>query len=139
MTQKINNTLNYNYLDHDGEINNLPSETVPDETMSIREILERYARGLPLNGMRVPLYKKDPDFDDLPDPATMDLADRQALQEMIEQELEDLKERQVVYRVSDKERQQAPAGAPPEAPSGYAAEDNANLENIPSETKKTKK
>lgn len=33
-----------------------PSLTVPDQSMTIREILERYARGLPLEAGKVPIY-----------------------------------------------------------------------------------
>lgn len=131
----VHNTLSYNYLDHDGEVNNLPSETIPDETMSIREILDRYARGLPLNGMRTPLYQREPSFDDLPDPATMDLAERQELAEMLEAELEDLREKQIRYRVSEEERQKAAAAAPPEASSDEVAKDKLTLKTSPSETK----
>lgn len=41
------------------EKNTLPSETVPDETMSIREIYQRYASGQPLGSvsMREPYYE----------------------------------------------------------------------------------
>lgn len=62
------------------EINTKPSLTVPDQTMSLRTLLERYARGLPLDNMSVPVYDEpmdDDDFDPMPDWRKMDLADRQ--------------------------------------------------------------
>lgn len=38
--------------------------TVPDQTMSIKEILDRYARGLNPNSAKVPLYQSDIDEDE---------------------------------------------------------------------------
>jgi hypothetical protein len=45
----------------DGEKNNLPSKTVPDQSMSIPELIRRYASGLPLGGAKVPLYEGEED------------------------------------------------------------------------------
>lgn len=56
--RKIRTWLNYDAGDmhRDGEVNNKPSETVPNQAMDIREIFKRYAQGLPLgmghNGMQ---------------------------------------------------------------------------------------
>ncbi|QCQ85115.1 hypothetical protein [Blackfly microvirus SF02] len=51
-----------------GEINLLPSKTVPDQSMSIGEIMHRYASGLPVGGTRVPMYEEDedPEYDTMP-------------------------------------------------------------------------
>lgn len=67
-----------------------PSQTVPDQTMSIKEILDRYAKGLPLGGQRVPIYEPD---SNLPDPRKLDLADREALAEQYTQELTEINQR----------------------------------------------
>jgi len=64
------------------------SEAVPDQNMSIREIVERYARGLPINGnVKVPLYEYDEENDQyMPDLSKMDKADRMmAIQEASEE------------------------------------------------------
>lgn len=66
----------------------LPSKTLPDQTMSIKELLDRNARGLPLGGQRVPIYEPD---SDLPDPRRLDLAEREELALQYAQELQDLK------------------------------------------------
>jgi hypothetical protein len=42
-----------------GKIFTQPSLTVPDQTMSIRTIMERYARGLPTDNVKTPLYDVD--------------------------------------------------------------------------------
>ena len=72
---KIRNSLNY--IQERGKVFTEPSQTVPDQTMSIRTILDRYAKGLPTTGMKIPIYE-DGDIDNyIPDPKTMDLAERQ--------------------------------------------------------------
>lgn len=67
-----------------GEVNTAPSMTVPDQSLTIREIMQRYARGIPLDSGRVPMYQEDDEF--VPDLERMDLAE-------IEAYLDDLKER----------------------------------------------
>lgn len=47
----------YNAIPEEGEVNNMPSMTIPDDTMSVAEIMERYARGLPIAGQKVPSYE----------------------------------------------------------------------------------
>ena len=49
----------------------MPSMTIPDQTMSLRQILDRYARGLPIAGVKVPQF--DDGEIEMPDPRTLDL------------------------------------------------------------------
>ena len=66
-----------NYKEEKAKVFTEPSQTIPDQTMSLQTILERYAKGLPVGGMKNPIYE-DADIDDyIPDPKTMDLAERQ--------------------------------------------------------------
>lgn len=61
-----------------GKVFTQPSLTVPDQTMSIRTIMERYARGLPTENLKTPLY----DVDELSqgvDLRKMDLVDIQEM------------------------------------------------------------
>lgn len=46
-----------------GEKNSLPSMTIPNQAMSIPEMIKRYASGLPLGGSRVPFYDENPEED----------------------------------------------------------------------------
>lgn len=69
------------------EKNTLPSLTVPDQTMSIKEIMRRFAQGLPMEGEKVPVY--DGEENDLPDSRTMDLADIQEMRERIKNDIEE--------------------------------------------------
>ena len=74
-----------------GEVNNQPSETIPDQSMSIRTLLDRYSRGLPISGERTPIWQQGDDYNDMPDPRTLDLAERQEYAEEYQQELKSLK------------------------------------------------
>lgn len=87
---KIKTSLNANEFAKDYEVNDLPSLTIPDQTMTIPEILERYARGLPIGGVNEGYYDEE---DDLPDPRTLDLEERAQLVEQFERELSEVKNR----------------------------------------------
>ena len=89
--QKVKNSLNYEYQEQKGEVNTLPSMTIPDQTMSIRTIVDRYAKGLPASAF-TPIYEGEDFY--MPDPKTLDLVDRAELLENVKQEVESLKSRQ---------------------------------------------
>lgn len=59
------------------------SATIPDQTMSLEEILYRYRRGLSLDDAKVPIYHEDEEGNpiDLPDLRRLDLAEIQELRE----------------------------------------------------------
>ncbi len=84
---KVKNSLNANTFDKKYKIFTQPSLTVPDQTMSIKTILERYARGLPVGGRLDEYYDEE---DTLPNPLTLDLAERQELEEIYRFELNEL-------------------------------------------------
>lgn len=69
---------------------NEPSLTIPDQTMSIREMLERFARGLPLTGNNSePVYEGDEGLG--VDIRTLDLSELHDLKEGIKQEISDIR------------------------------------------------
>lgn len=86
------------------EINRKPSMTIPDQSMSVQEIMERYARGLPIAGQKVPLY--DGEEGDFPDLSKMDLADRQQYLEDRRDELSDIKYRWEQDKIRKAKKQQ---------------------------------
>lgn len=58
------------------EKNNQPSKTVPNQSMTITEMVARYRKGLPIYGSsKTPIYSGESTLRDL---TTMDLVDRQA-------------------------------------------------------------
>lgn len=81
----------YSAGNNPGERNTKPSITIPDQSLSVKDILSRYARGLPLGGMKIPIYEGE--NDDMPDLTHMDLADRQAYMEAAQEEYEAIQER----------------------------------------------
>lgn len=95
--------LNLHLYRQRGEVNTEPSLTVPDQTMSVREILIRYARGLPIGGSRQPVFDED---DDMPDPKTLDLVERQELSMKYSEELSAIRNKKAKKPSKDE-------GAPP--------------------------
>ncbi len=87
---KIRNIFNAKEF-NDNEKNFGPSLTVPDQAMSVREILQRFANGLPLGGSNEPIWEGE-DGDGI-DPRRLDLADRQELEIAARQELAEIEER----------------------------------------------
>ena len=73
------------------ESNYQPSLTIPDQTMSIRTILERHSRGLPIDGIKTPIYEGEEN--DLPDWRRLDLAEREELAHLYQNEIKDIKNR----------------------------------------------
>lgn len=93
------------------EVNTLPSLTVPDETLTIREILIRYAKGLPISSShREPIYNEDYDGEN---PMFLDLTEvddlRDELQEKQQVLSKNLKtiENEKIKRKAKKEAQQS--------------------------------
>lgn len=72
-----------------GDVNTKPSKTIPNEALTIPEIMNRYARGLPLEGQRVPVYDEDPE-NPMPDLSKMDLIDQHNTVEEAKKELLDI-------------------------------------------------
>lgn len=87
---KIRNIFNAHEF-NDDEHNTEPSKTVPDQAMSVRELLQRYANGLPLGGGKEPIYEGE-DGDGI-DPRRLDLAERQELEIEARRELAEIEER----------------------------------------------
>lgn len=91
-----------------GEVNNMPSETLPEQSMTISEIYNRYARGLPLES-KVPIYQGEEQ--EFPDLQHLDLAEREEIILQHKQELEEIKQRQKKAEQRKKsERTQAQEG-----------------------------
>lgn len=70
---KFKNHYNSDRFPDEGEINIMPSKTIPDQSLSIPDILKRYAQGLSFNGVQVGEY--DEENPDLPDFKKMDLSE----------------------------------------------------------------
>lgn len=94
----VKSSINANVFPKKYKIFTQPSKTVPDQTMSIKTILERYARGLPVGGRLDEYYDEE---DTLPNPLTLDLAERQELAELYKNEINEIKSRKKVINNVD--------------------------------------
>lgn len=88
------------------------SVTVPDQAMSIREILDRHSRGLPLDGVRVPVWDGE---EEVPDFRRMDLAE---IEQMMRENREEItylqQETKALEEIAAKRTETAlPASQPP--------------------------
>lgn len=99
--RKIRNSANYEQLP--GEINTGTSMTIPDQSMTVQEMVDRYNSGLPMRGQRVPIFNGD---DPLPDISQMDLADAQTVTEAIADQLADVKARIDAAKTTAEKRQE---------------------------------
>ena len=70
-----------------------PSLTIPDQSMTVSELVERNKRGLPLGGSRVPMYSQDPENDFVPDFKKLDLAEVQEMHLQAQQTIQENQEK----------------------------------------------
>ncbi|WNK13240.1 MAG: hypothetical protein [Microvirus sp.] len=87
------NNTNGNKWERQHEKNIQPSMTIPDQTMSISEIMRRFASGLPLGGMRVPEYDGEDDLLEGINPKTLDLSEIHDLKQEFAQEILEIKKK----------------------------------------------
>lgn len=78
------------------------SKSVPDQTMSLQEILQRYARGLSIDGEKQPIWDEEGLSMGI-HPKSLDLVDIQRLKLENKEEVEHLKAR---VPVSDRRRKE---------------------------------
>lgn len=87
--------------------NSQPSMTVPDQSMTVKEIQTRFAQGIPLNtGNQVPVYNGEEDFWNGRDPKTMDIVEINEIMKQRAQEVRDNKIR-VEKEVSERQAEAA--------------------------------
>lgn len=88
--KKVKNMLNAEEFPFEGEKNFQPSLTIPDQTMPLRELIDRFTRGLPVTSFK-PVYDED---NSLPDPRKMDLAEYNEMRKNVALELKNITEKQ---------------------------------------------
>lgn len=91
MKFKIRTPFNSPGFEKDYELNTKVDRCIPDQTMSIRQIMDRYARGLPLDGVKTPIY--DGEDSEHPDMTHWDLAEKEAYMDKVREELAELKQK----------------------------------------------
>lgn len=89
---KFRNNYNGKEFNDPISVNNMPSVTVPDQSMSLRQILQRYSRGLPITGNAgEPIFEGEDGIGF--DIKTLDLAEREEYILKAEEELKSISER----------------------------------------------
>lgn len=81
----------YNYQPYLGKHNSQPSLTVPNQSMTVDEILRRHTLGLPMTGQKVELWEGDEQI--MPDLQGLDLSEIQELKEQALQKITDIRTR----------------------------------------------
>lgn len=91
----------FNNLNHGAyyEVITEPSETLPDQSMSVSEIFRRYAMGLPLGGQREGIYNEE--NESLMNYERMDKIEKIEVQRRYQQRLREIDED---LRLQDKKR-----------------------------------
>lgn len=80
--------INFKEEDHKGEKNTLPSKTQPDEVMSIKEMIIRHARGLPIHANEGVYLPEEIGY--IPDIKTLDLTEIAEYRDQYQQSIERL-------------------------------------------------
>lgn len=92
MKKRVINPSNYQVPK--GKMFTQPSKTVPDQTMSLRTIMDRYASGMPIGGIKEAIWDDDVENTLGINPKTLDLVDLQELKEINKEEMANLTRKQ---------------------------------------------
>lgn len=87
-----------------GTVNNKPSLTVPDQSMTIREIINRSQKGLPVSGVRVPMYNETDDGI-MPDLSRMDISEIYTLKQQLKKRESEIRKKLEEDQFNEQQRQ----------------------------------
>lgn len=93
----------YNSVPDIGEVNNGKSMTIPDQSLSVRDIMRRYASGLGYSNVKVGEYQTDEE--DLPDFKKMDLSEIHDFKKYVSDNLRE-KQRVVTEQMEERKKSQ---------------------------------
>lgn len=88
-----------------GETFPYPSRTVPDQSMTITEIMQRFANGLPVDGQKVAMYEAE----EMPNVEKMDLSEKMDLlrsNQRVINMLKDQEQKAIAKKAHEKLRRQ---------------------------------
>lgn len=93
-----------------GEINLLSSMTVPDMTMTMREIIDRFGRGLtsPGAGEKIPIYqyneKEDPDYNFPANFEKMDISEKFESLRIVKEKINNMQKKRAEEHQEERKR-----------------------------------
>jgi len=99
---KLYNVLNAKDRPKNYKVFTEPSQTIPDQSLSIKEIMDRYAKGLPIGGGLTPIYEEDETSGI--NPRTLDLVDLQEMKMHNEQRIKNLQEKDKYEKNKEKNK-----------------------------------
>lgn len=102
--KKLQIKTHYAYPTSLGESNFMPSKTTPNQAMTVAQIIARTKKGLPVTGVKVPLYNETEDGV-LPDLRNLDLSEVHELKVRIQQTERDIR-KQLQQQEDENQRQQ---------------------------------
>lgn len=111
MSHLFKTQFNPNYKPTEGETNVGDSMTVPDMSLSIRELLINHSRGVSLN-----VNQPEPQYFDMEIPNFIDLTDREAYKEMLLEKKLQLDEQIKAEIDAAKQAAEKPIETPPAEP-----------------------
>lgn len=116
---KVCSKYGYDFATALKEVNELPSMTVPDQSLTVKDILFRFSKGLPLDNIERPLVygdvveQNDDNFDVHPaNQFGLDLVDIDAAKRSNAQAISEFKER--LKNANDEQNDEREKEAPPE-------------------------
>lgn len=95
----IKTPLNLDEFKDSKEVNDLPSMTDPTQALTIREILVRHTRGIPVNARLNNMYTED---ELLPNPKTLDYSDIESMRRERDRLLRKVKETEQAEQAAKK-------------------------------------
>ena len=100
---KILNKYSAQNMHFKGETFTLPSLTGPDQAMTIKQLIERFQRGIPLGGQREIEYNDGDDILNGVDPRTLDISEKFDMIDRLSSELLDIKDK-IKFREKEKNK-----------------------------------
>ena len=98
MYYNTNKTFELDGLRTKGEhpdLKNRVSKTIPNQSMTARELIIRFASGLPLDGAKTPIYEGD---EEMPDIDKMDNIERERYYDHLREQRKEVEERVLTAR-----------------------------------------
>lgn len=103
--RKIRNSLNYSVSDQDREINDLPSLAVPDQALTVQQLLKKNQMGITTYNGQVPMYALgDDEFDELPDVKRLDLTELDELKQQNDAYIKEYRDNVQKQRAADNKK-----------------------------------
>ena len=87
----------YNDHEYPGQINNEPSMTVPNQSLTVKQILEKHVNGIRLSIGKVGIYDEEADIDDVVLKSSMDVTE---VQELYDNEVQNLKSKASIKKTA---------------------------------------